>query len=543
MSVPIAPPAPTADKKAKKIIIHEDKIIELFSTELIEYPENIFSIKEIDMKIDHISSNLLKSNIPRFVAIPKTVYVLQPCEAPGEEKSHNLPHYKYSKTKKSGSYGDVQLFPTHKVAVKTYKNLDSDEIGLPTDFLKELGIYKYFSQDAKSHIPHLYDFTTNTNIQIQLELGISLHKKLKNRSLPIDTTVKFMFTLLKSMRNVSSQGIIHCDLKPENCIIVNDTIKIIDWGLAEIDHTLNQKRGKDTHKHTISYASPEILYCQLYGIPRKAYNYKIDIFSLGLMFVSMYTYITLFKEQIVELQLEKIIRTFTDIDNPSKDEVKRLIHHGKSNFETTKKFLMKLTRNSIPMPEDMADTIAHMLEINQEHRWSYDDLILSPMFQHINRVSIPKPRQFYNSMPVIDDIYDVWKPADRKTTLENLKNISFCNELGLAVLCSAIQLLDLYTILNKDLLQYTNVDIACLNIAMKLFSTDKDLSIEQEDVFTIVEAEKSILSTLRGAILIPSLYSYVARHGIPNYEKVFKKYLKRGIYKKPFSDIEISKLI
>ena len=79
-----------------------------------------------------------------------------------------------------------------------------------------------------------------------------------------------------------SQGIINCDLKPDNMVISEKgKIQIIDWGVSEIDFTKYQDRIKNTTKQTLWYMAPEILKI----IPKKDYSYKIDIFSLGLIFI------------------------------------------------------------------------------------------------------------------------------------------------------------------------------------------------------------------------------------------------------------------
>ncbi len=94
-------------------------------------------------------------------------------------------------------------------------------------------------------------------------------KQLKQIMLELSTAVLFLHSV----------GIIHRDLKPENVLISKKengdiTVKLIDFGfsrvLGKLDN-LNESYG------TFSYASPEIL-------NKTPYNFKTDIWSLGVIF-------------------------------------------------------------------------------------------------------------------------------------------------------------------------------------------------------------------------------------------------------------------
>lgn len=72
-------------------------------------------------------------------------------------------------------------------------------------------------------------------------------------------------------------GVVHRDLKPQNIFYKDKTFKIADFGLS-----INLKKNSllKSNVGTQAFQSPQ----QILG---KKYNYKCDIFALGLIFYSM----------------------------------------------------------------------------------------------------------------------------------------------------------------------------------------------------------------------------------------------------------------
>jgi len=84
-----------------------------------------------------------------------------------------------------------------------------------------------------------------------------------------------MFQILSGTKYIHDNKIIHRDLKPENLLLTEDgTIKIGDFGLAvEIDEKKGQAYGT---AGSPDYIAPEI-------INKKYYNYKVDVWSCGVI--------------------------------------------------------------------------------------------------------------------------------------------------------------------------------------------------------------------------------------------------------------------
>lgn len=96
---------------------------------------------------------------------------------------------------------------------------------------------------------------------------------------------KIALQLFQSLKTLESIHIIHCDLKPENVLLINMTrpnIKLIDLGSSCY---INKRLY--TYIQSRFYRAPEIIL----GIP---YTTAIDIWSLGCLLTELYTGIPIF---------------------------------------------------------------------------------------------------------------------------------------------------------------------------------------------------------------------------------------------------------
>ena len=89
--------------------------------------------------------------------------------------------------------------------------------------------------------------------------------------------------MLKSVSVVHKMNIVHSDLKPANFLIVNGTLKIIDFGIASKISDDKTHVTKDNTMGTFNYMSPEAI--------QSGENVKIgvksDVWSLGCILYQM----------------------------------------------------------------------------------------------------------------------------------------------------------------------------------------------------------------------------------------------------------------
>jgi serine/threonine protein kinase len=92
-----------------------------------------------------------------------------------------------------------------------------------------------------------------------------------------------MIQICQGIAKIHEYGMIHCDIKPNNIIIVNNNTQaqIIDLGSAVQCGTLNTK-NVTLRENTIPFSAYEVLFLD-------RIDYKSDVWSLGCLFFEMVT--------------------------------------------------------------------------------------------------------------------------------------------------------------------------------------------------------------------------------------------------------------
>jgi serine/threonine-protein kinase len=105
----------------------------------------------------------------------------------------------------------------------------------------------------------------------------TLADRLKKR-LSIETALEFAQQMIEAVAYAHRMKIIHCDIKPENMILLPDgRLQLTDFGIAKIAQRTIHGSGSGT----VGYMAPE----QAMGRP----SMKSDVFSLGLIMCKMLT--------------------------------------------------------------------------------------------------------------------------------------------------------------------------------------------------------------------------------------------------------------
>ena len=103
--------------------------------------------------------------------------------------------------------------------------------------------------------------------------------------------IKFiLFQIFSGIAYLNSYNLIHCDIKPQNILIKDNVIKIIDFGLTDFDREFKLKNFNSESDHIVytdNYASPEVL-------NNNYFSKKTDTWAIGCIIFELLSYKILF---------------------------------------------------------------------------------------------------------------------------------------------------------------------------------------------------------------------------------------------------------
>ena len=181
-----------------------------------------------------------------------------------------------------GTFGQVvkciDLNTNKQVAIKILKNKPAyfKQSLIEVTVLQFLN--EYYDNTSHSRILHMYDYFMYYNhICIVNELlGLDLFELMRrnrNHGFSIQTIRKFIQQILRALEILSQANVVHCDIKPENILLVGQTskVKLIDFGSSCFENYTLYSYIQSRH-----YRAPEIVL----GLP---YSCAIDMWSVGCM--------------------------------------------------------------------------------------------------------------------------------------------------------------------------------------------------------------------------------------------------------------------
>lgn len=206
---------------------------------------------------------------------------------------HIAYRYEILKLLGKGNFGQVVLCQDHKrnekVALKVIRNKKRFNQQAAVE-IKVLQTLRENDLDGKSNVVKIKNFFVfRKHVCITFEkLAMNLYELLQQNSFQgfsISLIQKFTVQILKCLDFAFRFKVVHCDLKPENVMLVDlnrAEINVIDFGSSCFE-----PERLYTYIQSRFYRAPEIIL----GIP---YTMAIDMWSLGCMVVEFFTGYPLF---------------------------------------------------------------------------------------------------------------------------------------------------------------------------------------------------------------------------------------------------------
>lgn len=189
------------------------------------------------------------------------------------------PKFKLGTLLNRGTFGKVyDILDDRGNIVGVAKLIKKDERGIPC--MLEISIMQTYNHECLNGSLGITEFNNHVII-MQNKAKCDLQKEVK-MELPSEEKHRiWCHRIAQGIDCLHDHGIIHCDMKPGNCLIFpNGDVKITDYTLSVL-----KKAVTDTFRHsigTIPFCPPEVLLDKTWSKP-------VDIWSLGCTFYTLFT--------------------------------------------------------------------------------------------------------------------------------------------------------------------------------------------------------------------------------------------------------------
>eukprot|EP00198_Chlamydomonas_reinhardtii_P004251 XP_001693587.1 mitogen-activated protein kinase, long flagella protein 4 [Chlamydomonas reinhardtii] len=220
----------------------------------------------------------------------------------------------------------------------------------------------------------LYDQPTGRLALVFELMDMNIYELIRGRRHYVaeERIKNYMYQLMKSMDHMHRNGIFHRDIKPENILIMDDCLKLADFGSCR---GIYSKQPYTEYISTRWYRAPECLLTDGY------YNYKMDMWGVGCVFFEIVSLFPLFPGTN---ELDQITKIHNILGTPPPDllaKMKKRSAHMDFNFPPKEgSGVAKLIPHVNP---ECVDLIVKLLMYNPDERLSARQALRHPYFRDL----------------------------------------------------------------------------------------------------------------------------------------------------------------
>ncbi|GBG91254.1 hypothetical protein CBR_g52140 [Chara braunii] len=286
--------------------------------------------------------------------------------------------YRLVAKKGEGTFSEVlkaQCIKNSKyVAIKCMKNhFDSLE---QVNNLREIQALRRLSPHANviKLLEVLYDQPTGRLALVFELMDMNIYELIRGRRHYVaeEKTKNYMYQLMKAMDHVHRNGIFHRDIKPENILIMEDNLKLADFGSCR---GIYSKQPYTEYISTRWYRAPECLLTDGY------YNYKMDMWGVGCVFFEIVSLFPLFPGTNELDQIHKIHNILGTPPPEVLEKMKRRSQHMDFSFPPKEgSGIEKLIPHAQP---ECVELINKLLAYNPDERLSARQALRHAYFKEL----------------------------------------------------------------------------------------------------------------------------------------------------------------
>lgn len=229
----------------------------------------------------------------------------------------------YSKIRVLGQGGSSKVYQVRDADGKTYalKRVVVSHSGFFESFKNEVALLKKLK--GMDNIVQMYDAEINDadeKILIIMEYGetdLSRFLIAQTEPMGVDKIRYYWRQMLEAVQVIHDERIVHGDLKPANFLLVNNRVKLIDFGIAKsiaTEDTTNIHRTQQVG--TVSYMAPEAISLDPKRQAPIRYGRKSDVWSLGVILYQFVFRRTPFANLAPVQRLYAIVDNNMDLNTP-----------------------------------------------------------------------------------------------------------------------------------------------------------------------------------------------------------------------------------
>ncbi|WBW75417.1 dual specificity protein kinase Mph1 [Schizosaccharomyces osmophilus] len=312
----------------------------------------------------------------------------------------NLPFIKLGIVGKGGSSTVFRIYSPENGRLYALKEVSFLQADFSTvqGYKNEIALLRKLS--GNDRIVKLYAAEANNSIgqlNMVMEYGETDLARLLNKyaTKPINLNFIRMYweQMLQAVQIVHEQNIVHSDLKPANFLLVEGSLKLIDFGIAKAIGNDTTNIHRDSHIGTINYMAPEALTDMNantdLGVKLVKLGRPSDVWSLGCILYQM----VYGRAPFAHLKMIQAIAAIPD--ERHQIQFPEIAVPPSANYETPH----NVHPHGVVVGPDLMDVMKRCLQRDQKKRLTIPELLMHPFLNPVPSFPSHNPQRSSFSSP------------------------------------------------------------------------------------------------------------------------------------------------